>query len=115
MTCEFRLSDKNFFLGSRVGKAVNTGGLSIPSSFLGPNGAVLGPIGAPNGAPTNILSGVISNNFGFLAFLQALRDEQIVKLLAEPRLVTLSGRQASFLDGGEQAIPVPAGLGQVGV
>jgi pilus assembly protein CpaC len=27
----------------------------------------------------------------------------------------MSGRQASFLVGGEQAIPVPAGLGQVGV
>jgi pilus assembly protein CpaC len=28
--------------------------------------------------------------------------------------MTLSGRTASLLDGGEQAIPVPAGLGQVG-
>ena len=26
-----------------------------------------------------------------------------------------SDRQGSFLDGGEQAIPVPAGLGQIGV
>src|SRR5262249_35136129 len=52
---------------------------------------------------------------GFLAFLQALKDENLAKLLAEPRLVTLSGRPASFLSGGEQAIPVPAGLGQVGV
>jgi pilus assembly protein CpaC len=39
----------------------------------------------------------------------------VVKDLAEPRLVTLSGRPASFLAGGEQAVPVPAGLGQVGV
>ena len=29
--------------------------------------------------------------------------------------MTLSGNPASFLDGGEQAVPVPAGLGQVGV
>ena len=29
--------------------------------------------------------------------------------------MTLSGRPASFLVGGEQAVPVPAGLGQVGV
>jgi pilus assembly protein CpaC len=29
--------------------------------------------------------------------------------------VTVSGRPASFLSGGEQAVPVPAGLGQVGV
>src|SRR5947208_12716426 len=39
----------------------------------------------------------------------------MAKLLAQPRLVTLSGNPASFLDGGEQAVPVPAGLGQVGV
>src|SRR5262249_18493910 len=115
MAFNFLLSDKKFFLGSTVGQAVNTNGLSVPSGFLGPNGAVSGPIGTPNGAATNILTGVVSNNFGFVAFLQALRDEDVVKLLAEPRLVTLSGRQASFLSGGEQAIPVPAGLGQVGV
>ncbi|HZT79648.1 MAG TPA: hypothetical protein VFA26_05490, partial [Gemmataceae bacterium] len=71
--------------------------------------------GAPNGTPTNILVGVLNTNSGFLAFLQALRQESVLKLLAEPRLVTLSGRPASFLSGGEQAVPVPAGLGQVGV
>ena len=63
----------------------------------------------------NILTGVITNNFRFLAFLNALRNESVVKLLAEPKLVSLSGRPASFLSGGEQAIPIPAGLGQVGV
>ncbi|HMF13262.1 MAG TPA: pilus assembly protein N-terminal domain-containing protein, partial [Gemmataceae bacterium] len=115
MAFDFLLSDHKFFLGSTVGQAVSTNGLAIPSEFLGPFAAVHGPIGTPNGAPTNILTGVISKNFAFVAFLQALRDENLVKLLAEPRLVTLSGRQASFLDGGEQAIPVPAGLGQVGV
>jgi pilus assembly protein CpaC len=115
MAFDFLLSDKKFFFGSTVGQAINTNGLSVPSAFLGPNGMVSGQIGTPNGAPTNILTGVISHNFGFVAFLQALRDENVVKVLAEPRLVTLSGRQASFLDGGEQAVPVPAGLGQVGV
>jgi pilus assembly protein CpaC len=39
----------------------------------------------------------------------------VTKLLAEPRLVTVSGKPASFLSGGEQAVPVPAGLGQIGV
>src|SRR5439155_8621972 len=50
-----------------------------------------------------------------LTLLQALSDEGLVKTLSEPRVVTLSGRPASSLVGGEQAIPVPAGLGQVGV
>jgi pilus assembly protein CpaC len=116
MAFDFLLSDKKFLLASTVGQAINTQGLSFPSSsLLAPFGVVQGPIGTPNGAPTNILTGVVSKNFAFVGFLQALRDENIVKLLAEPRLLTLSGRQASFLSGGEQAIPVPAGLGQVGV
>src|SRR5262249_38067840 len=71
--------------------------------------------GVPNGAPTNILVGVLNDNSGFIGFLEALRDENVLKTLAEPRVVTMSGRPASFLSGGEQAIPVPAGLGQVGV
>jgi pilus assembly protein CpaC len=114
MAFNFLLSDKKFFLSSTVGEAAVTPGTQ-GGSVLGTFGKVTGVTGTPNGAPTNILTGVISQNFAFLAFLQALRDESVVKLLAEPRLVTLSGRQASFLDGGEQAIPVPAGLGQIGV
>jgi pilus assembly protein CpaC len=50
-----------------------------------------------------------------LGFLQALEVEGLAKVMSKPRLVTLSGRPASLLDGGEQAILVPAGLGQVGV
>jgi pilus assembly protein CpaC len=38
-------------------------------------------------------------------FIQALRQERLAKLLAEPRLVTLSGRPATFLSGGQQAVP----------
>jgi Flp pilus assembly secretin CpaC len=47
---------------------------------------------------------------GILPFLQALRDENLAKLIAEPRLVTLNGKQANFLAGGEQAVPGPAGV-----
>jgi pilus assembly protein CpaC len=117
MNFDFLFSDRKFFFASTVGQGVTLGqpGTIGVGSPLGTFGRVTGTLGTPNGAPPNILTGVISNNFAFLAVLQALRDENVVKLLAEPRLVTLSGRQASFLDGGEQAVPVPAGLGQVGV
>ena len=40
-------------------------------------------------------------------FIDALKDQGLVKVLAEPSLITLSGRQASFLAGGEYPIPVP--------
>ena len=40
-------------------------------------------------------------------FLQALRENGLVKILAEPNLVTVSGQQADFLAGGEFPVPVP--------
>jgi pilus assembly protein CpaC len=57
----------------------------------------------------------VHSSWGFLGYLEALRQEGVAKFLAQPRLVTKSGRPASFLVGGEQAVPVPAGLGQIGV
>jgi pilus assembly protein CpaC len=63
----------------------------------------------------NLVLGFLRNHEEFFGFLQALRTEGLAKILAEPRLVSLSGRPASFLDGGEQAVPIPAGLGQIGV
>lgn len=41
--------------------------------------------------------------------LDALEQDGLVKILAEPNLVALSGEQAEFLAGGEFPIPVPQG------
>jgi pilus assembly protein CpaC len=87
------------------------GGGSITSNLLTSAAAVTGNVA---GNP-NAIFGIINGHEGFLGVLQALRTEGLAKVLAEPRLVTLSGKPASFLSGGEQAVPVPAGLGQVGV
>jgi pilus assembly protein CpaC len=62
----------------------------------------------------DLVLGFVNNKQSFFGFLNALRNEGLAKVISEPRLMTLSGRTASLLDGGEQAIPVPAGLGQVG-
>ena len=55
--------------------------------------------------------GVIDGSNSFMAFIKALRQYNLVKVLAEPTLVTMSGRPASFLVGGEFPILVPSGLG----
>lgn len=45
-------------------------------------------------------------------FIDALKETGLVKILAEPTLITLNGQEASFLAGGEIPIPVPqAGVG----
>ncbi len=47
-------------------------------------------------------------------FVQALRENGLLKILAEPNLVAISGRTASFLAGGEFPIPVPQTTGAGG-
>ncbi len=45
------------------------------------------------------------------ALINALQREQVLSLLAEPNLTTISGRTAKFLAGGQVPIPVPQSYG----
>lgn len=56
-----------------------------------------------------------SNGVSWSGFIDALKSDGLVKVLAEPNLVCLSGESASFLAGGEIPIPIPQGLGTVSV
>jgi pilus assembly protein CpaC len=89
-------------------------GAATPAGGVGiiPGQAALNPAIPPAGP--NIVFGIVSAQVQLL--IQALRDESLAKLLAEPKLVTLSGRPAHFLSGGQQAILSPSGgLGGPGV
>lgn len=44
-------------------------------------------------------------------FIDALKENGLTKILAEPTLLTLSGQTANFLAGGEYPIPVPQATG----
>jgi len=59
--------------------------------------------------------GIVSNPNGFVAFLDALKQENLLKVLAEPTLVTVSGRPASYLVGGEMPYPQPTGFGNISI
>jgi pilus assembly protein CpaC len=115
MAFNFLFSGHDNFFGSTVGQAVINPATMGRGGQLAAEGFAVGSPGAPNGNPINAFFGILTNNTTFLGFLQALRNESVTKVLSEPRLVTISGKPASFLSGGEQAVPVPAGLGQVGV
>lgn len=60
------------------------------------------PLLSTGTAGSNLIFGVVPANFHLL--IQALRTEGLAKLLAEPKLVTMSGYPAVFLAGGEQAV-----------
>jgi len=44
-------------------------------------------------------------------FLQAMAENSLIRVLAEPNLVSLSGQEAEFLAGGELPVPVPTEAG----
>lgn len=48
-------------------------------------------------------------------FVQALRENGLLRILAEPNLVSVNGQQATFLAGGEFPIPVPQGGNNNGI
>lgn len=102
------------------------GGAITNGRFLG--GAAGGPTSITGGDSLGAFSnnligntpakGVISlrHSFGGLtidATLQALEEKGIVRTLARPNLVAVSGEKASFLAGGEFPYPVPQGLNQI--
>ena len=66
-----------------------------------------------------VVSGIIRGGIGGAvldARIEALEDKGVIRTLAEPNLVAMSGETASFLAGGEIPIPIPTGqLGQVAI
>ena len=59
----------------------------------------------------NLLFSVVGNNTNFNAFLQALERRSLARLMDSPVLVTMNGRPAEFLQGGEIPFEVNQGLG----
>ncbi len=63
----------------------------------------------------NIVGAVLGDNVAFFGFLEALRQYDLLKVLAEPTMVTVSGRPASFSSGGEFPILIPQSLGTISI
>lgn len=63
----------------------------------------------------NALFNFTSGNVTWTAFIDAMKSDGLIKILAEPNLIALSGQEASFLAGGEFPVPAPQGLGSVAI
>ena len=86
---------------------------------LTPSGIDDSGIGLPRGR--NLFSEASNTGGGTLGILsgeldvvlQALEEKQVVRSLAEPTIMTLSGEKASFLAGGEIPIPISDANGRI--
>ena len=103
----------NFFnlgLGNVVG-GISTGEFSPPGISGGGSSSGGGFTGSGNTAN-------VTNDLNLLAFfpglnsgvtIQALEQRGVVQVLAEPNIITMDGKEASFLAGGEYPYPVVQG------
>jgi pilus assembly protein CpaC len=55
----------------------------------------------------NAIFRFLSGGTTWTVFIDALKEQGLLKVLAEPTLITLSGKKAQFLAGGEFPVPVP--------
>jgi len=96
------------FLSNPVAASVNSVAPTLGSSgFVNPS------------IPSNVASGpgLLSlarpGATNALLSFDALKQDGLIKILAEPNIVAISGQEGSFLAGGEIMIPVQQGLGTV--
>lgn len=73
----------------------------------------LPPIDTVPGATNdvNLIFRFLNDDTSWTFFIDAIKDEGLIKILAEPTLITLSGKTAYFLAGGEFPVPVPQSSG----
>ena len=116
MGVNFLRGEQSNFEGSQIGNLI---GVPNIAAHGGTAGNATGVFSNFNGSGTNsvlspnatVFFGITPNNVNFFAFIEALKQEGVAKILATPTLVTLNGRPADFLVGGEQPVPVVTGTG----
>jgi pilus assembly protein CpaC len=99
----------------RAGDGFGVSMLNNLTAVVSPQNAVLFPTVNPADAPfgqafsssINALLRFTGSDRTWTVFIDALKENGLVKILAEPTLVTLSGQEARFLAGGEFPVPVP--------
>jgi len=109
-------AENSNFEGLQVGNLVGVPNITARGGTVGNatgvinnfSGGSTGSVLSPN---STVFFGLTPPNVNFFAFIEALKQEGVAKILATPTLVTLSGRPADFLVGGEQPVPIVTGTG----
>jgi pilus assembly protein CpaC len=104
MGIDWSVVNQNFFLTQRVGGVI--------SNIDAQTGL---PVTLPANAVGDTVRFGIIGDTSFFGFLDLLAANDLAKLMAEPKLTTISGRPASFNVGGQVPIPIAQSLGTVTV
>jgi pilus assembly protein CpaC len=81
-----------------------------------PQGGSFPSTGVDVSDSVNAIFRFLTGGITWTIFIDALKEDGLLKVLAEPTLITLSGKSANFLVGGEFPVPVPQpGSGAVAI
>jgi pilus assembly protein CpaC len=90
-----------------IGGSGQNFGLSLLGGLTSLPAAGFPAAGVAASDTVNLIIRFLSGETTWTLFIDALKEEGLLKVLAEPTLITLSGKTANFLAGGEFPIPVP--------
>jgi pilus assembly protein CpaC len=126
---EVRVAEMNRELIRRLGinlaavasNAFGVTALNNLTSLFGPGGIastiaptpLAGTIGQDVTSNINAIANFQTGSITWTGYIDALKQQNLVKVLAKPTLVAISGQEAAFLAGGEFPIPVPQAFGVV--
>lgn len=82
---------------------------TLPSTKTAAN--AIPSVGSAASDAINAIVRFHGHDMNWTVFVDALKEQGLLKVLAEPTLITLSGKTANFLAGGEFPIPVPQSSG----
>lgn len=111
---KFRRLGMNFALLKPNSFLISTPGPITPIESLAAGGGIVDAT-LTGFSESTISYGFTKPNGNFLGFIQAMRNEGLLKLHATPMLVTHNGRPATLLNGGETPVITPAGLGTTAI
>jgi Flp pilus assembly secretin CpaC len=109
MSFSWNVNGNNMFVSSVLGGPFTFANALNPSTTFQGAKSTFSSLSSTGTA--NILYGVLNKDNSFQFFLQALRTEGLSKILAEPRIVTLSGTPATIIAGGQVPILTSGGTG----
>lgn len=99
----------NFFGGPKNPSGVTTGQFPVSTSVTGGSTGATGTSGTSLTVSDPLNLFLFSNSLSVGVTIKALEGKQILQILAEPTITTMSGEKASFLSGGEFPFPIVQG------
>ncbi|WHZ17307.1 MAG: Type II/IV secretion system secretin RcpA/CpaC, associated with Flp pilus assembly [Nitrospira sp.] len=101
-------------LAAVASNAFGVTALNNLTSLIGPGVVSSAPtLGQDVTSTINSVANFNTGSISWTGYIDALKQQNVVKVLAKPTLVAINGQEAAFLAGGEFPIPVPQAFGVV--